>query len=152
MEDYKLIIAGSRNFTNYDQLREIIDRVRAHLNKKEKELVVVSGTARGADKLGERYAREHNLKIEAYPADWKEYGKSAGFKRNSDMSKAANGLVAFWDNKSNGTRHMIKKMKTNRKPTLIIKTNSQGDCHAYEAHPNNTIDHTSGVHHNHENA
>ena len=64
--------------------------------------------ARGADRLGERYAKEHGYKVIYMPADWDLYGKSAGFKRNVQMAEYADALVAFWDGVSFGTKHMIE--------------------------------------------
>jgi len=68
---------------------------------------VVSGTARGADKWGERYARRFNYIITKFPADWNKYGKSAGYIRNKQMAEYADHLIAFWDGESKGTKHMI---------------------------------------------
>ncbi|MDH5727387.1 MAG: DUF2493 domain-containing protein [Gammaproteobacteria bacterium] len=73
--------------------------------------VVVSGTAKGADKLGEQWAKQRNLIIEKYPADWEKYGKKAGPIRNQLMAENADGLIALWDNKSRGTKSMIDSAK-----------------------------------------
>lgn len=64
--------------------------------------------ARGADRLGEKYAKEHGYKVLYFPADWDIDGKSAGFIRNVKMAENADALVAFWDGKSVGTKHMIE--------------------------------------------
>lgn len=77
----------------------------------------MSGTARGADKLGELYAERVGVHIYRFPADWDTYGKSAGYRRNAEMAKFASGennvgvLIAFWDGKSRGTKHMIDLAK-----------------------------------------
>lgn len=75
------------------------------------EIEIVSGTANGADKLGEKYANEKGYLLKKFPADWDKYGKSAGFKRNVEMSNYADALIAFWDGKSKGTKHMIDLAK-----------------------------------------
>jgi hypothetical protein len=69
--------------------------------------VVLSGTARGADTLGENWARRRDVPVERHPADWETHGKRAGFIRNALMVKKADMLVAFWDGKSKGTEHVI---------------------------------------------
>ena len=69
---------------------------------------VVSGTAIGADSLGETWALQHNIPIKRFPAKWKRYGKSAGPIRNKQMAKYANALVLFWDGKSRGSANMLK--------------------------------------------
>jgi ABC-type enterochelin transport system substrate-binding protein len=99
----KVIIAGGRNFNDYDKLRESCDNILIN----QEEVEVVSGTSSGADTLGERYAQEKGYKIEKFPAQWDLYGKSAGYKRNQQMAEYADGLIAFWDGKSKGTKHMI---------------------------------------------
>jgi ABC-type enterochelin transport system substrate-binding protein len=99
----KVIIAGGRNFRDYDKLRESCDNILVN----QKEVEIVSGTAAGADTLGERYAQEKGYEVKKFPAQWDLYGKSAGYKRNQQMAEYADGLIAFWDGKSKGPKHMI---------------------------------------------
>jgi ABC-type enterochelin transport system substrate-binding protein len=99
----RIIIAGGRNFNDYDKLKNSCDNILIN----QEDIVIVSGNANGADKLGERYGKENNSPIETYPAEWDKYGKSAGYKRNQTMADNADGLIAFWDGKSKGTKHMI---------------------------------------------
>ncbi len=68
---------------------------------------VVSGTAKGADEFGERWAEQQRLEIVRYPADWATHGKRAGPMRNKDMADNAEGLVVVWDGESRGTESMI---------------------------------------------
>lgn len=103
----KVIIAGSRGFEDYNFLRWNCDEI---LNF-QKEVEVVSGTANGADKLGEKYATDNGYPIKRFPAEWEKYGKSAGYRRNEEMAKYADALIAFWDEKSKGTKHMIDLAK-----------------------------------------
>jgi len=99
------IIAGSRNITNYTTVYEAI-KESGWMHDIEK---VVSGRAKGVDSLGEQWAREHigENNIMMFPADWKTYGKSAGYVRNQEMALAADSLIAVWNMKSKGTMHMI---------------------------------------------
>lgn len=103
----KLIIAGGRNFTDYKKLKQICD----HFLQNQTKIEIVSGTARGADRLGERYAKEKGYKLIKFPADWNKYGKAAGPKRNQQMANYADALIAFWDEKSRGTKNMIELAK-----------------------------------------
>lgn len=103
---FRVIIAGSRNFNDYDLLKSVCDELLS-LKVNSHEIVIISGTAYGADKLGEQYADEYGFKVERYPADWGTYGKSAGYRRNEEMAKIADALIAFWDGESKGTMHMI---------------------------------------------
>jgi hypothetical protein len=99
----KVIVAGSRSFSDYQLLKTTLDEIRT----KHDVVEIVSGGAHGADSLGEHYAREHGIVIKPFPADWNRYGKAAGYRRNEQMAVYADGLVAFWDNQSRGTKHMI---------------------------------------------
>lgn len=106
-EIYGIIIAGGRDFDDYSFLQSkclpIIERLMA-----DYDVIIMSGHAKGADLLGERFAEEHGLKFEVYPADWKTHYRSAGFRRNEQMGDVANGLIAFWNGESHGTKHMIE--------------------------------------------
>lgn len=104
--DYRVIIAGGRDFENYPLLREKCDALLSR--QAGKNIIVISGTARGADQLGEWYAHERGYKVERYPADWKNDGNAAGPIRNAKMADNADALIAFWDGESRGTRNMIE--------------------------------------------
>ncbi len=68
---------------------------------------VVSGCARGVDKLGEKLGDSLGLPVKRFPTDWKTYPKAAGPIRNKQMGDYADALIAIWDGKSTGTKHMI---------------------------------------------
>ena len=80
---------------------------------------IVSGAARGADQLGEQYAKLVGYEVSKFPADWDGLGKRAGYVRNDEMAKYAmensnyGVLIAFWDGKSKGTKHMIDLAEKN---------------------------------------
>jgi hypothetical protein len=97
----KTIVAGSRDVTDMRYLHKAI---------KDCGWVpscVVSGTARGADRLGETWAVQNGVPCLRFPADWNKHGKSAGYKRNELMADNADALIALWDGVSPGTKHMI---------------------------------------------
>ena len=96
-----MIIAGGRSFRDYNLLCKTIDQLFPY------PITIVSGHARGADKLGEAYAQSKGYDVKIMPADWETYGKSAGYRRNEAMADVSDALVAFWDGKSRGTMHMI---------------------------------------------
>lgn len=111
----KLLIAGSRGFQDYSGLCEVLHQ----LFKDEKIDLIISGGARGADQLGERYAKEHNIPVKQYLPDWDLFGKSAGIRRNKTMCENADCLVAFWDGESRGTRFTIEYMQSLGKQTKV---------------------------------
>ena len=122
MKKFFVIISGSRDFNDYNLLKR---KVNQYLEEKRKthKIVIVSGNARGADKLGEKYANEEGFQLEIYKADWDKYGKCAGYKRNEQMAEVGDAVIAFWDEVSKGTKHMIDIMKEKNKLVRIIKYN-----------------------------
>lgn len=110
--DLRIIIAGSRVFDNYNFLESTISEF---LIENTNNVEIISGTARGADQLGEQFARNHGYQVRRFPANWNLYGKSAGPIRNREMAEYASGgqgvLFAFWDGKSRGTKSMINLAK-----------------------------------------
>ena len=97
----RTIIAGSRDCTNPEHI------IKALNECDWTPTVVISGAARGADRLGKLWARANNIPCEKFPANWDRYGKSAGYRRNVEMAESAEALLALWDGKSKGTKHMI---------------------------------------------
>jgi hypothetical protein len=97
----KIIIAGGRDVTDGEYVIDAMSKLSVTPDE------IVSGTARGADRLGEWWASINDVPVKRFPAEWDKYGKSAGYKRNEVMAQYADGLVALWDGKSRGTKHMI---------------------------------------------
>jgi hypothetical protein len=120
---FKIIIAGGRDFTNWYQLHCQVAHILSLKFEWDSldEIEIVSGGARGVDKLGEKFAKIYDIDLKIFPAKWNEHGKSAGFIRNNDMAKYASALIAFWNGKSKGTKHMIDTARKNNLETHIIK-------------------------------
>lgn len=97
----RTIIAGSRGCTD---MRELLAALQSC---GWAPTVVISGTARGADKLGEMWAADAGVPCERFPADWDRFGRSAGYRRNEQMADHAEALIALWDGASRGTKYMI---------------------------------------------
>ena len=114
----KIIVAGGRDFDDYDLLCETLDDMFAGFAPEYME--VVSGGATGADSLGEKWADIYGFSVDKFPANWKEYGKAAGAIRNIEMAKVSDWLVAFWDGKSKGTKHMIDTALKHRLEIRVV--------------------------------
>lgn len=119
----RLIIAGTRTFTDYPFLVKAVDHAIPLLFQKLLYLLptieVVSGKARGVDTLGELLAASRGWLVHAFPANWEKYGARAGNKRNKEMGKFADALVAVWNGKSPGTKNMIERMNLLGKPSRV---------------------------------
>ena len=116
----RLIIAGGRDFNDFDLM---IDSLGTFLPDVDlTQLVLLCGEARGADIMGKNIMLQFpDVTIESYPADWNTYPRAAGMIRNTQMAENATHLLAFWDGKSSGTRHMITTAQRMNLITQIIK-------------------------------
>lgn len=117
----KVIVAGGRDFENYASMSEKLNDLFIH----SPEFIgcaikIISGMAKGADTLAIRYADEHRLTKILFPANWKSHPRIAGFLRNEDMLSIASHLIAFWDGKSSGTKHMIDIAKEKGIPVWVF--------------------------------
>ena len=115
-KNFRVVVAGSRNFNDYNLLSSELDKFLAG----KKNVTIISGTARGADRMGEQYAAEHGYKIDQFPAEWSKYHQGAGPIRNLEMVKTADAVVAFWDNQSTGTKNIIDCAKQEDIPYKVI--------------------------------
>lgn len=124
----RVIVAGSRCFNDYGLLEQELDKLfKENGEFVGKEIKIISGMALGADALAIDYASNHNLTKILFPANWKRYSRIAGFLRNEDMLSVATHLIAFWDGKSNGTRHMIEIAKAKGIPVWVFTTRRNKD-------------------------
>jgi hypothetical protein len=71
--------------------------------------VIVSGGARGVDRIAAEHARKRGFEVIEIPADWEKYGRTAGFKRNGDIVRRSDSVAAFWNGESRGTLDTVKK-------------------------------------------
>lgn len=103
----KYIVAGGRDFNDFLRLFDVLDKFA----NEHKLRTVISGCASGADTLAIKWAKDNDCwcLLEKMPADWNTYGKSAGAIRNQQMAQVGDGLIAFWDGRSHGTKDMIEK-------------------------------------------
>lgn len=110
----KVIIAGSRTITDINHIWSAMSCLFT-----DNFTEIVSGMAIGVDTLGEQWAEENGIAIKHFPADWKNNGKAAGAIRNIQMANYADILVAIWDGKSRGTKHMIDEMLKRKKIVFV---------------------------------
>ncbi len=116
----RIVVAGCRDYNNYSQAAEFIDLCISRI-RKEYTLIFLSGGCRGADMLGERYAKENGFEVERYPAEWDKFGGAAGPMRNAKMAQSCDYVICFWDGKSAGTKSMIENAERMGKKIRIKK-------------------------------
>jgi hypothetical protein len=110
----KLIIAGSRKCNDFSLVEKAVD------SSGFKPIMIISGCAPGADRLGERYAEKWKLPLKKMPADWDQFGKRAGFERNGRMADEGDAGVLVWDGESPGTKNMQEELRKREKPCFIL--------------------------------
>jgi hypothetical protein len=111
----KIAVIGSRSFKDYELVKKTLSPLEITL--------LVSGGAKGADSLGERYAKENNIETLIFKPDWEKHGKAAGMIRNTDIINNSETIIAFWDGESRGTKDSITKAEKKGKKVVIIKIN-----------------------------
>lgn len=133
----KLIIAGSRHLNQDD----IYDAIVGFFYPDNKELYnsvteIVSGTAKGADRMGELFAFNSGWNVKQFPAQWtdfsdpetvikinkygQKYNARAGHIRNKAMANYADALLLIWDGQSRGSKNMKENMEKLGKPIYEV--------------------------------
>lgn len=101
----KIIVAGGRDFDDYEKLCSALAQVVCM----SPELEIVHGGAKGADSLAGHWCWRQHVGYRIFLPDWDKHGKRAGPLRNAEMARYAEMLIAFWDGKSRGTHDMIRR-------------------------------------------
>lgn len=121
-EIFRVIIAGSREWTDYELLKKKCSFfLQNKLADPGVQVVILSGHAKGADLLGEKFAQENNLPVELYPAQWDKYGKRAGYLRNKDMADKGNAAIIFLS-RSAQNKGSLMMASLARKQNLLLRT------------------------------
>jgi hypothetical protein len=109
----KVIIAGSRSITEFETVKAAIEASGFTISE------VVSGAAKGVDRLGEQYAAEHGISVKQFKPDWARNKRGGGLVRNKDMAEYADAAVIVWDGESKGAKHMADTMQQLGKPVYL---------------------------------
>ena len=112
----KLAIIGSRTFEDYSLLNQEVNK----LVQKYDIDMILSGGAKGADTLAERYAQENSIPTMIYTPMYEKYGKSAPIQRNKKIIEESDVVIAFWDGVSKGTKSAIVMAEKKNGATCII--------------------------------
>lgn len=125
MKTNRIIVAGSRNFTDWHFFyKAMSDLFTTSFDYMDSE--IVSGGAKGVDAMAKQFtavgiANIMKTPYREFPANWELNGRAAGPIRNREMAQYGTHLVAFWDGKSKGTKNMIDEFKkANKDQHLLI--------------------------------
>ena len=116
--EIRIVIGGCRDFNDYNFFCKCVNRYLERI-KENNQIIILSGHCKGVDIMAEKYANEQGYSLEVHPADWQNFGKSAGPKRNREMVLKADYVIAFWDGKSRGTKSLIEYAEQYKKPIRI---------------------------------
>lgn len=118
----RVAIVGSRDYSDLDAVYRYVGTLPANTT-------VISGGAVGVDATAAGSARAHGLAVIEHLPDWKQYGKSAGFRRNADIVNDCDRLVAFQVAVSKGTQHSIDLARKAGKPVIVYTPDTkQGEA------------------------
>ncbi len=107
----KIAIVGSRNLT--------VQNLGKYLPQGVTE--IVSGGAKGIDTCAREYAHQAGLKLAEFLPDYQRYGRSAPLRRNLEIIRYADQVIAFWDGQSHGTRFVIEECKKQGKRVTVYR-------------------------------
>lgn len=114
----RLIIAGGRSIiVSTSMLIDLCNHYKLDASIIEE---IVSGNARGIDSCGENLAKEQDIPLKLFKANWKKFGKRAGMLRNGEMARYADALLLIWDGQSSGSGGMKKLMERLDKPIYEV--------------------------------
>jgi hypothetical protein len=136
----RIAIIGSRDFNDYEYLKQkLIKYICSNFDTFEEKgklyrrrntwpnILIISGGAKGADTLAEKFADEYNLEKLIFKPDWDLYGKRAGFVRNAKIVDNCDVLFAFQINKSKGTQHSIDLAKEKSKEVYVFEVEGENN-------------------------
>lgn len=110
-------IVGSRDFADRALLDATMD---AFVREHGAPTGVVSGGARGADTLGQRWAQARGVPCTVLAPEWAKHGRSAGFRRSADIVAAATHVVAFPHPRGSGTQHTVELARRRGLPVTVV--------------------------------
>lgn len=114
----RILITGSRDWDDWKCILRVFEEFADY-----DDVVLVSGACpTGADYLCEQFAEMLGWYVERHPADWRKYGKRAGFIRNADMvNLGADLCLAFIKNNSKGATMTAKLAEKAGIPTEVFR-------------------------------
>ncbi len=118
-DEYRVIIAGSSSFDDYDLFKAKCDHYLS--SKRDSHFItILCGTSANTEYFIHKYGQENSINIERYEAEWGKYGQGAGYKSNNEMVAHADALIAFWDGKGRMTGSLIGAAKAKGLKVAVV--------------------------------
>jgi len=106
---YGVLVCGGRDYADREYLFRYMDAVALLYGP---DIMVITGSARGADAMAEEWAKERQQIYVGFPAQWDKYGLKAGMKRNSEMAALSGAKVVVVFRGRKGTLGMYNLATT----------------------------------------
>ena len=111
----RVLITGSRHWSDWGA-------IAAELEGFDDDTVIVTGGARGADRMAQDVAYEMGYSVAIYQAEWDKYGRQAGPGRNQRMVDAGADLcLAFPLAGSMGTWDCVRRARAAGIPVKVVE-------------------------------
>ena len=95
----KVAIIGSRSVSAFD-LGSVLPADTTE---------IITGGAQGMDAIAQAYASSAGIPCTVIRPDYRRYGKGAPLRRNEEIIRMADLVIAVWDGASRGTAHVIRR-------------------------------------------
>lgn len=117
----KLLVTGSRGWKHNGIIHRLLTQLKP-------DSVVHGDCPTGADARADTICRRLRIPVTRYPADWKNLGISAGFRRNTEMleKETPDVVLAFWDGQSRGTEHTINEARRLNLKVMVVQMDAEG--------------------------
>jgi len=119
----RILITGDRHWQCLYIAREVVRRL---IKKYGRDFVVIHGDASGVDLSFDEACRRENIPTEPHPARWRELGRSAGPRRNSEMiSTGIDFCISVHRSlsRSHGTQDCVSRCLEANIPVYLIDSN-----------------------------
>ena len=100
---HKVLVAGGRRYQNRAKVRRVLDEI--HSERPITTIIVGNGNIA---KFALGWARGNGVSFHQYHAEWKKYGKRAGFRRSAQMMQSKPDLVVAFSGRT-GTDFEVKE-------------------------------------------
>jgi predicted Rossmann fold nucleotide-binding protein DprA/Smf involved in DNA uptake len=100
----KLAIVGYRNYVDYAAFSLTVDSIILALGKPDE---IISGGCTGADRMAERYAKEHGITMTVLKPDERIKNNSRFAIRDKEIAKQCTHMIAFPSKLGKGTQLTI---------------------------------------------